>query len=620
MSRFLNIAAYKFVPLEQRKQLRRELRVACEAAELRGTLLLSREGINMFIAGKEEPLRHFLELLTNKPQFAGLEVKESWSDHQPFSRMLVRLKAEIIAMGIDGIDPRNRPSPKLSAVELKSWLDEGRDITLLDVRNDYEVGVGTFTGARAIGLDHFRNFPAAVSTLPKELCNKPIVMFCTGGIRCEKAGPYMEQQGFQDIYQLDGGILKYFEDCGGAHYEGDCFVFDKRVALDPNLRQSGLALCFVCQAILTAEDQASPDYVINRSCPHCLREREQARQQPTIEARTLAIQAATKPLPGSIPYDNVRPIRVPERLAGMELLACVKDLFPQMGETYWLDEFRAGRMRLGAKVVDGNVIAKAGQRYSHWFPLTVEPDVNADIKVIFEDASLVVVDKPAPLPMHPCGRFNRNSLIWILRDALEMPCLRPVHRLDANTTGVAIFAKTKAVAVEMQRQFDAKRVLKTYLAQCHGIPNEERFTCTAPLTRIASVAGSREIDVREPGDLDIGDHEAGEKSLECETHFVRLRQANHDTAIVQAHPITGRTNQIRLHLWHLGHPIVGDPTYLPGGKLGEIQTLDVPSATRTPMRLHAWQVEFKHPQTRMPIRLTAPEPSWLTMAQVESDK
>jgi len=600
MSRFLNIAAYKFVPLEERKQLRRELRSACEAAELRGTILLSREGINMFIAGKEEPLRQFLDLLTNKPQFAGLEVKESWSDQQPFSRMLVRLKAEIISLGISGIEPRRRTSPKLSASQLKQWLDEGRDITLLDVRNDYEVSVGTFTGARAIGLDHFRNFPAAVSTLPAELHDKPIVMFCTGGIRCEKAGPYMELQGFKDVYQLDGGILKYFEDCGGAHYEGDCFVFDKRVALDPNLQQSGLALCFVCQAILTEADQASPDYVINRSCPHCLHERAQGRT-PSIEERNLAIRVATKPLPGSIAYDNVRPIRIPERLAGVELMECVKDLFPHMGEAYWQEEFQGGRVRLGDRIVDGSAIAKSGQRYSHWFPLTVEPDVNADIRVIFEDAALVVVDKPAPLPMHPSGRFNRNTLIWILRDALQMPCLRPVHRLDANTTGVAIFAKTKAVAVEMQRQFDAKRVSKIYLAQCHGVPIEERFTCDLPITRVASVAGSREIDDSEPD----------ETTLECETHFVRLRQADNDTAIVQAHPITGRTNQIRLHLWHLGHPIVGDPMYLPGRKLGEIQTLDLLAAALEPMRLHAWQVEFKHPQTRVPMRLTAPNPSWL---------
>lgn len=601
MSRYLNIAAYKFVPLAERKQLRRELRAACEAAELRGTILLSREGINMFIAGKEEPLRQFLDLLTAKPQFAELDVKESWSDHQPFSRMLVRLKAEIISMGIPGIDPGNRTSPKLSAAELKRWLDEGRDITLLDVRNDYEVGIGTFTGARAIGLDHFRNFPAAVATLPAELHGKPVVMFCTGGIRCEKAGPYMEQQGFKDIYQLDGGILKYFEDCGGAHYDGDCFVFDKRVALDPNLKQSDLALCFVCQAILTPEDQASNHYVINRSCPHCYHDRDESQKQPTIEERNLAIRAATNPLPGSIPYDNVRPIRIPERLAGVALMECVKDLFPHMGEAYWVDEFTVGRVRLGDRIVDGKAIAKSGQRYSHWFPLTVEPDVNADIKVLFEDASLVVVDKPAPLPMHPSGRFNRNSLIWILRSALEMPCLRPVHRLDANTTGVAIFAKTKAIAVEMQRQFDAQRVLKTYLAQCHGVPSQERFTCDAPLTRFPSVAGSRDIDDSEPD----------EATLQCETRFVRLRPADNDTAIVQAQPITGRTNQIRLHLWHLGHPIVGDPMYLPCGKLGEIQTLDLPSSRREPMRLHAWQVEFKHPLTRVSMRLIAPEPTWL---------
>ena len=139
-------------------------------------------------------------------------------------------------MGMDEIQPVENTSPKIEPEQLKQWLDEGREVVLLDVRNDYEVEVGTFVDAVPIGVDSFRTFPDAVDTLPAEMKEKPIVMFCTGGIRCEKAGPLMEGKGFGQIYQLNGGILKYFEDCGGEHYDGDCFVFDKRVAVDPELQ------------------------------------------------------------------------------------------------------------------------------------------------------------------------------------------------------------------------------------------------------------------------------------------------------------------------------------------------------------------------------------------------
>jgi predicted sulfurtransferase len=176
--------------------------------------------------------------LRRLPGLAELAPKYSETDHQPFTRMLVRLKKEIIAFGVPGIEPAKRTSPKLAAKELKQWLDEGRPVTLLDTRNDYEVKLGTFKNARPIGVDHFRDFPAAVARLPAELKEQPIVMFCTGGIRCEKAGPFMEGQGFKHIFQLDGGILKYFEECGGAHYAGECFVFDQRVGLDPSLQET----------------------------------------------------------------------------------------------------------------------------------------------------------------------------------------------------------------------------------------------------------------------------------------------------------------------------------------------------------------------------------------------
>ena len=207
---FINIAAYLFTSLDRLPERREELRSLCRSQHLKGTILLSPEGINLFMAGRRGGIDRLVGHLRSDPLLAGLDVKESFSDRQPFRRLLVKLKKEIIAFGVKSVDPRTKPSKKLPPRELKQWLDEGRPFTLLDTRNDYEVDLGTFENSRPIGVGHFRDFPAAVATLPDELKHQPIVMFCTGGIRCEKAGPFMEQAGFREIYQLDGGILKYF--------------------------------------------------------------------------------------------------------------------------------------------------------------------------------------------------------------------------------------------------------------------------------------------------------------------------------------------------------------------------------------------------------------------------
>jgi predicted sulfurtransferase len=232
-----NIAAYRFAELSDLKTQRKRLLDLCGKEGLKGTILLSPEGINLFVAGSEEGIEALIQALRVLPGLEDLSPKVSLSAQQPFSRMLVRIKKEIIAFGVDGINPARRTSPKLSAAALKRWIDEGRRFTLLDTRNDYEIKLGTFRGALPAGIDHFRDFPKAVAKLPESLKDEPVVMFCTGGIRCEKAGPYMESQGFRNIHQLDGGILKYFEECGGAHYDGECFVFDQRVGVDPALRE-----------------------------------------------------------------------------------------------------------------------------------------------------------------------------------------------------------------------------------------------------------------------------------------------------------------------------------------------------------------------------------------------
>jgi UPF0176 protein len=238
MAAIVNISAYRFAPLDRLPALKQRLLNAATELRLKGTVLLSPEGINVFVAGSADAVNAFVALLRSVPGLEDLTPKLSTSIKQPFGRMRVKIKKEIIAFGIEGIAPATQPARKLPPRMLKQWLDEGRPVLLLDTRNDYEIARGTFRGALAAGIRRFREFPDAVNRLAPQMQNQSIVMFCTGGIRCEKAGPFMERQGFRDVFQLDGGILKYFEECGGAHYDGECFVFDEREGLDAALRQT----------------------------------------------------------------------------------------------------------------------------------------------------------------------------------------------------------------------------------------------------------------------------------------------------------------------------------------------------------------------------------------------
>ncbi len=239
MNNTVNIAAYKFVCLDDLPALRDRLESRCLALNLKGTILLAPEGINLCLAGSEEHVATFKNGLHGDARFAGISFKDSWSGAQPFGKLLVKIKQEIIPFGRPEINPAKRPAQRLSARTLKAWLDEGRDIVLLDTRNTFEIKRGTFKNAADFAIDHFRNFPSAAEHANPSLKEKTIVTFCTGGIRCEKAAPYLIQQGYKQVYQLDGGILKYFEACGKAHFVGDCFVFDERVALDGELKPTG---------------------------------------------------------------------------------------------------------------------------------------------------------------------------------------------------------------------------------------------------------------------------------------------------------------------------------------------------------------------------------------------
>jgi UPF0176 protein len=237
----LNIAGYRFVGITDPHPLRERLLAEARAAMLRGTILLAEEGINFCLAGLEAPLRGFLAALRADARFAGLEVKESWSAQQPFGKLLVKVKREIIRMNHPAIQPAQGRAPAIDAQTVKRWLDqghddEGRPVVTLDTRNAFEVDHGTFEGAIDWRLAKFSEFPKALHEHKRELEGKTVVSFCTGGIRCEKAAIYMREAGLDHVWQLDGGILKYFEETGGAHYRGDCFVFDEREALDPDLR------------------------------------------------------------------------------------------------------------------------------------------------------------------------------------------------------------------------------------------------------------------------------------------------------------------------------------------------------------------------------------------------
>jgi UPF0176 protein len=593
MKKISNIAAYKFVALQDVRVLRSRLLTLCKAWQLKGTILLAAEGINLFVAGEPDKIELLLAEVRQVPGLADLQVKVSETDHQPFRRMLVRIKKEIIAFGVDGINPAQRTSPKLAPKELKRWLDEGRPVTLLDTRNDYEVKLGTFKNALPIGIDHFRDFPAAVRRLPAAMKEQPIVMFCTGGIRCEKAGPFMEREGFKQIFQIEGGILKYFEECGDAHYDGECFVFDQRVGLDPSLQETESTQCFRCQTPLTEADQRDERYVPGQSCGYCFKTPAE-QMAASIARRQEAIRRVFTPLPGSQPRDNYKSINVPEDCDGRTLLETLCRVVKNMTSAEWEVEFARGLVVNEAQepAVAARIV-RAGERFRRIFPNVTEPDVSSAVEILHEDEALIVVNKPAPLPMHAGGRFYRNTLTYLLHEVYHPQRPYPAHRLDANTTGIVLVTRTQHFAGRLQSQFASGKVEKCYLVRVQGRPLEKSFSCDASISPASGELGSRRVD-----------EQSGQAAR---TEFRVLQRYADGTTLLEARPLTGRTNQIRIHLWHLGYPVCGDATYLSGKQLGDTQTLHVDDP---PLCLHAWRIKFLHPLSRQPTEFTAPPPTW----------
>jgi len=241
----INLSAYRFVSLDDLPALHERVLERCLALDLKGTILLAPEGINLFLAGSREPIDAFMAWLRSDPRFAALEPKESISDSVPFGRMRVRLKKEIITMRMPAIRPEGSRAPSVAPRTLQRWLvqghdDDGRELVLLDTRNDYETDVGLFDNAVDYRLASFTEFPEAIAADRARYENKTVVSYCTGGIRCEKAALHMQDIGIDSVYQLEGGILKYFEETDGAHWRGDCFVFDERGAVDKRLAPAAL--------------------------------------------------------------------------------------------------------------------------------------------------------------------------------------------------------------------------------------------------------------------------------------------------------------------------------------------------------------------------------------------
>ena len=267
----VNIAGYKFEPLENPVDLVRMYQQKCDELKLKGTMLISKNGINFSLAGTQQATDTIVAFLEEDNRFLNIPLKVTYSETQPFRRMKVRLKKEIISLGRKDINPRELTGERISPKDLKNLLDNKEDVLVLDTRNEYETRVGKFENAIDLNLDTFRDFPEAVESLPEEYKDKQIVMYCTGGIRCEKASAVMMKAGFADVKQLEGGVLDYFKETGGAYWEGDCFVFDERVALDTELNETDYVYCYICREPLSAEEKASPDFKINEHCPYCIK-------------------------------------------------------------------------------------------------------------------------------------------------------------------------------------------------------------------------------------------------------------------------------------------------------------------------------------------------------------
>lgn len=270
MSRIVVAALYKFVSLPDYESIAPRLKERCDQLELKGTLLLAEEGINGTVSGTRDNINGLIDYLKNDPRFVDLVHKESFFEGTPFYRMKVKLKKEIVTMGVTGIDPKKIVG---TYVKPKDWnaLISDPDVTVIDTRNSYEYEIGTFSRAIDPKTETFREFPQYVAENLDPARHKKVAMFCTGGIRCEKSTAYLKEQGFEEVYHLEGGILKYLEEVPEEEslWQGECFVFDNRVAVNHSLKKGIYDQCHGCRYPITEADKLSPEYMPGVSCPRC---------------------------------------------------------------------------------------------------------------------------------------------------------------------------------------------------------------------------------------------------------------------------------------------------------------------------------------------------------------
>lgn len=277
-------AFYKFVPLPDYRALRTPLRQRCEDLGLLGTILLAEEGINGTVAGPEKGVRRLFERLREDPRFEDLHYKESWCRKPPFYRMKVRLKKEIVSLGVEGIDPAARVGEYVSPDRWNELISR-EDVRLIDTRNEYEIHLGRFENAENPRTRSFREFPGWVEENLDARRDRSIAMYCTGGIRCEKATAYLLEKGFENVYHLDGGILNYLQtvDREDSKWEGECFVFDNRVTVDHDLAEGDYEVCPACRMPLTEEDRESPMFELHVSCPRCYDRLTESKREGLLE-------------------------------------------------------------------------------------------------------------------------------------------------------------------------------------------------------------------------------------------------------------------------------------------------------------------------------------------------
>jgi UPF0176 protein len=290
--RYLVVALYKFVSLPDYAALRAPIHAACMGHHIKGTILLASEGINGTIAGLPADIRAVLDYLRQDQRFSGLEHKESYADTHPFYRMKVKLKKEIVTMGVPNINPNNTVGTYVKPEDWNALISDP-NVILLDTRNDYEVHIGTFKGAVDPKTTTFREFPAYVAKNLDKTKNKKVAMFCTGGIRCEKASSFMKEQGFEEVYHLQGGILKYLETVPEAEslWQGECFVFDQRVAVKHGLEVGDYDQCYACRMALSPDELQSPQYTPGISCPHCYDKTSEEKRAALTERQKQVILA-----------------------------------------------------------------------------------------------------------------------------------------------------------------------------------------------------------------------------------------------------------------------------------------------------------------------------------------